>query len=140
MLVHNINRGKVHVVHVWFDPPPLLSYKNGISQSRIGDRIVYKLFYLSQILIIQGLSKSSVFSPLIKRGIVPLFTEWKNCWKLYFSIKMGTSFYCTPPPLRLSAGICTVCLSIYLSLTDKNEIQNTYRNSRKMAQWVAPIN
>ena len=52
---------------------------------------------------------------------------------------MGTSSYCTPPPLRLSAGICTVCLSIYLSLTDKNEIQNIYENSRKMAQWVAPI-
>ena len=55
--------------------PPPLELQNSISQSRIGDRIVYKLFYLSQILIIQGLSKSSVFSSLIKHGIVPLFTE-----------------------------------------------------------------
>ena len=53
---------------------------------------------------------------------------------------MGKRFYCTSPPLSLSlsAGICTVCLSIYLSLTDKNEIQNT-EIVAKWPNWKPPI-
>ena len=52
---------------------------------------------------------------------------------------MGKRFYCTsPPPLFKSKCRNMHCLSVYLSIIDRQERNTKYGNSRQMAQLEAP--